>query len=186
GLKQCKGRDWFDCITAHPLSELGLPFSSPDKVVSVQSNELVLEAFKKMEENVIGGLPIVEGPKRKIIGNLSIRDIRFLLLMPELFASFRELTVKDFMTTIASATKDTGRIITPITCKPESTFGSVIDTLAMKSVHRIYVVGEENDVIGVITLRDVISCFVTEPPNFFDNHFGFAAQEMLGPTSRDI
>lgn len=59
------------------------------QVVSVQSNELVLEAFKKMEENVIGGLPIVEGPKRKIIGNLSIRDIRFLLLMPELFASFR-------------------------------------------------------------------------------------------------
>lgn len=90
------------------------------------------------------------------------------------------------MSTIASATKDTGRIITPITCKPESTFGSVIDTLAMKSVHRIYVVGEENDVIGVITLRDVISCFVTEPPNFFDNYFGFAAQEMLVPTSRDI
>ncbi|KAL2519405.1 SNF1-related protein kinase regulatory subunit gamma-1-like [Abeliophyllum distichum] len=181
GLKGCKGRDWFDCISAHPLSELGLPFSSPDEVVSAQGNELVLEAFKKMKDNQIGGLPIVEGPKKKIIGNLSIRDIRFLLLKPELFASFRELTVKDFMYTVASATNDSGRIITPITCKPESTLSTVIDTLAIKSVHRIYVVGEENDVVGVITLRDVISCFITEPPNFFDNYFGFAAQEMLIP-----
>lgn len=32
GLKGCKGRDWFDCISAHPISELGLPFMSPDQV----------------------------------------------------------------------------------------------------------------------------------------------------------
>lgn len=49
-----------------------------------------MEAFKRMKENQIGGLPVVEGgPKKKIIGNISIRDIRFLLLKPELFASFR-------------------------------------------------------------------------------------------------
>ncbi|PKU75151.1 SNF1-related protein kinase regulatory subunit gamma-1-like isoform X1 [Dendrobium catenatum] len=32
GLKQCKGRDWFDCIAARPLSDLGLPFMSYDEV----------------------------------------------------------------------------------------------------------------------------------------------------------
>lgn len=32
GLQGCKGRDWFDCISAHPLSELGLPFMSADQV----------------------------------------------------------------------------------------------------------------------------------------------------------
>lgn len=82
--------------------------------------------------------------------------------------------------TIASATYDTGKIVTPITCKPDSTLGSVIDTLASRAVHRIYVVaGEQNEVLGVITLRDVISCFISEPPNFFDDYFGFAAQEIL-------
>ncbi|XP_075481623.1 SNF1-related protein kinase regulatory subunit gamma-1-like [Primulina tabacum] len=180
GLLECKGRDWFDCITSHPISALGLPFMSSDQVVSVQSDELILEAFNKMKDKQIGGLPVVEGPNMKIIGNVSIRDIRFLLLKPELFASFRELTAKDFITTIVSATNNVGKTATPITCKHDSTLGSVIDTLAYMAVYRVYVVsGQGNEVIGVITLRDVISCFITEPPNFFDDYFGFAAKEIL-------
>lgn len=42
-----------------------------------------------MKEHDIGGLPVVEGPKNKIIGNLSMRDIRHLLLKSELFSNFR-------------------------------------------------------------------------------------------------
>jgi len=61
----------------------------PVQVISIQSNELILEAFKQMRDNKIGGLPIVEGPKKRIVGNLSIRDIRHLLLRPELFTNFR-------------------------------------------------------------------------------------------------
>ncbi|KAL0408671.1 UNVERIFIED_CONTAM: SNF1-related protein kinase regulatory subunit gamma-1-like [Sesamum radiatum] len=81
GLQGCKGRDWFDCIAAHPISELmGLPFSclrmqfkitidagdkvlifKVEQVVSVRDNELILEAFKKMKEKEIGGLPVLEG-----------------------------------------------------------------------------------------------------------------------------
>ncbi|XP_016478130.1 SNF1-related protein kinase regulatory subunit gamma-1-like isoform X2 [Nicotiana tabacum] len=181
GLEGCKGRDWFDCISAHPISELGLPYMSPDEVICVQNDELILEAFKKMRENNIGGLPVVEGPKRKIVGNVSIRDIRFLLLKPELFSNFRQLTVTGFMNTVASVTHDATKVSTPITCKLDSALGNVIDTLASKLVHRIYVTaGEDDEVIGVITLRDVISCFIFEPQNFFDNYFGFSAQEMLG------
>ncbi|KAG8383109.1 hypothetical protein BUALT_Bualt05G0150600 [Buddleja alternifolia] len=180
GFMGCKGRDWFDCISSYAISELGLPFMSSDQVVSVRDDELILEAFKKMKEKEVGGLPVVEGSTRKIVGNISIRDIRFLLLKPELFNTFRELTVKSFMNTIASATNDTGKTVTPITCKPDSTLGSVIETLASKAVHRIHVVsGDGNEVIGVVTLRDVISCFINEPPNFFDDYFGFAAQEIL-------
>lgn len=32
GLEGCKGRDWFDCIAAHSISDLGLPFMSPNEV----------------------------------------------------------------------------------------------------------------------------------------------------------
>jgi hypothetical protein len=32
GLEGCRGRDWFDSIAARPLSDLGLPFMSADKV----------------------------------------------------------------------------------------------------------------------------------------------------------
>ncbi|KAM7468564.1 hypothetical protein LguiB_016126 [Lonicera macranthoides] len=180
GLESCKGRDWFDCISAHPISDLGLPFMSCEEVISIQSDELILEAFKKMKDSQIGGLPLVEGPNKKIVGNISIRDIRFLLLKPDLFSNFRHLTVKDFMNIVSSATPDAWKMVTPITCKVDSTLGTVIHTLASKSVHRIYVVtDDDSEVVGVITLRDVISCFIFEPPNFFDNYFGFAAEEML-------
>jgi hypothetical protein len=33
GLQQCKGRDWFDYISALPLADLGLPFMSIDEVI---------------------------------------------------------------------------------------------------------------------------------------------------------
>ncbi|KAJ6734471.1 AMP-ACTIVATED PROTEIN KINASE GAMMA REGULATORY SUBUNIT [Salix purpurea] len=155
GLEGCKGRDWFDCIAAHPISNVGLPFVSADEVVSVQSDELILEAFKKMKDNEIGGLPVVEGPNKKIH------------------------TVMDFMNTVVSTTEGTGRVTPPITCKPDATLGSLVHALASKSVHRIHVVNQSDEVVGVITLRDVISCFVYEPPNHFDNYFSFSTKEML-------
>lgn len=60
-----------------------------DQVISSHSDELILEAFKKMKDNQIGGLPVVEGPIKKIVGNVSIKDIRFLLLKQKLFTNFR-------------------------------------------------------------------------------------------------
>ncbi|EPS57875.1 hypothetical protein M569_16941, partial [Genlisea aurea] len=177
GLQRCKGRDWFDLISSRPISDLGLPYMSPDQVVSVEENELILEAFEKMKERQIGGLPVTEGasPGRRILGNISMRDMRFLLLKPHLFNNLRKLTVKEFMAAIDGPA---GR--TPITCVPDSTLGAAIDTLASKGIHRIYVTaGEQRELIGVITLRDVIACFVNEPPNFFDDYFGFSAQEIL-------
>lgn len=84
------------------------------------------------------------------------------------------------MSTIASTTEEMRKVIQPITCNLDSTLSSVIHTLASKSVHRIYVLaGQDDEVVGVITLRDVISCFIFEPPNHFDNYFGFATKEIL-------
>ncbi|KAK8472010.1 hypothetical protein PHAVU_002G089600 [Phaseolus vulgaris] len=180
GLERCKGRDWFDCIAEKCISDLGLPFMSTAEVISIQSNELILEAFKKMRDNKIGGLPVVEGPRKSIVGNVSIRDIRYLLLRPEMFTNFRKLTVMDFMNKIVSSSLQTGNgSHQPITCKPDATMQSVIHTLTSQSIHRIHVVDGQNEVVGVITLRDVISCFVTEPPYHFDDYYGFAVKEML-------
>jgi len=184
GLKQCEGRDWFDCIAARPLSDIGLPFMSNDEVISINGDEFILEAFKRMRDNRIGGLPVVEGPNnRKAIGTLSIRDIRFLLLRPELFSSFRHLTVMDFMKTKASMTLgECTPVMSLLTCSPHTSLGTVIDSLASRCTHRIYVVeGDECAVTGVVTLRDVISCFIYEPPGYFDNYFGGASavKEML-------
>ncbi|KAH9609177.1 hypothetical protein KSS87_002403 [Heliosperma pusillum] len=200
GLEGCRGRDWFDAIAAHPISDLGLPFMSRAELISINSSELILEAFKRMKDHKIGGLPVVEGPNKKIVGNISMRDIRYLLLKPELFSNFRFIsrvnqylvpvldiyiynivqTFKDFIKTIATISQEVGKVMPAITCKLDVTLGDVIHNLASKVVHRIYVVtGKEDEVVGVITLRDVISCFIFEPPNYFDDYFGFSAKELL-------
>lgn len=179
GLEYCQGRDWFDCIAAQPITEVDLPFMSADEVICIQSNELVLEAFKLMKDNQIGGLPVIEGPERNIVGSLSIREIKFLLLNRELFSKFRNLTVKDFMNTIASEGHDSGEVMIPITCSLSSTIGNVIHILSSKMVHRVYVVTDSGkEVVGVITLRDIISCFIFEPPNYFENYLASSRQEV--------
>lgn len=85
----------------------------------------------------------------------------------------------DFMKKIVSASYESGKVTRPITCKSDSTLDSVIHTLASQSIHRIYTVDGQDQVVGVITLRDVISCFINEPDYHFDDYYGFAVKEML-------
>lgn len=68
----------------------------------------------------------------------------------------------------------------PVTCTADDSLRTVIERLATRSVHRIYVVdGDNMNITGIVTLRDVIACFVYEPPDHFDNYLGFAIEEML-------
>lgn len=183
GLQQCKGRDWFDYISALPLSDLGLPFMSFNEVITVSSDDLILEAFKCMKDNKIGGVPVVERLKRKLVGSVSIRDIRFLLLRPDLFSNFRQLTVLEFMKTLGSTlpeSENNGLVKPPLTCAPDASLGTVIDSIASRITHRIYVVDGDFEVLGVVTLRDVISCFIYEPPGCCDNYLASAMEKLEG------
>jgi CBS-domain-containing membrane protein len=86
------------------------------------------------------------------------------------------LTVLEFMQTIADVEAQTGTS-PPVTCAKTDSLGKVIETLASKNQYRIYVVDETTRLMGVITLRDIIACFVSEPPGFFDGYFGGAFKE---------
>lgn len=48
-----------------------------------------MEAFKKMKEQKIGGLPVVDGQKKKLVGNVSVSDIRYVFLKHDLLSNFR-------------------------------------------------------------------------------------------------
>lgn len=42
-----------------------------------------------MREKGIGGLPVVDSSGKKAIGNISIRDVQFLLTAPEIYKNDR-------------------------------------------------------------------------------------------------
>lgn len=65
--------------------QLGLSLS-PSAVVSVPGDRPVLAAFQLMKERGVGGVPVLDGEGGPIIGNVSARDIRFLLTSPDYYA----------------------------------------------------------------------------------------------------
>lgn len=59
--------------------------------MQVKEDEPVLRAFQLMQEKGIGGLPVVDESGKKAIGNISIRDVQYLLTAPEIYKDYRSL-----------------------------------------------------------------------------------------------
>ncbi|XP_043704202.1 SNF1-related protein kinase regulatory subunit gamma-1 isoform X2 [Telopea speciosissima] len=174
-LAECVGLHWFETWGTRKLSELGLPVMKSNQLLKVHGDESVLQAFKLMRVKRVGGIPVVEGNGRKVIGNISIRDVQFLLTAPELYKDHRSITAKNFLTTVRKYLEEhqeaSPLLRGPITCRKDNTLEEVILRLDTHKIHRIYVVDEDEHLEGVITLRDIISKVVHEPPGYFGDFF---------------
>ncbi|KAL4035348.1 hypothetical protein IC575_004032 [Cucumis melo] len=58
-----------------------------------------------------------------------------------------------------------------VTCKKDNTVKDLILMLDSKKIHRVYVVDNDGNLEGVITLRDIISRLVHEPRGYFGDFF---------------
>jgi len=183
-LAECVGLPWFEKWATKKLSELSFPVMKSDQLVKVFEEDPVLKAFKLMRMKGIGGLPVVDVSGRKAIGNISIRDAQFLLTTPKLFKDHNSITVKNFVLEVRKHLKNGEKgeeeenFPTPsfldgqvISCRSDDTIKDVIIKLDTHKIHRIYVVDEERDLEGVVTLRDIISKLVHEPHGYFGDFF---------------
>ncbi|KAJ0972583.1 hypothetical protein J5N97_020542 [Dioscorea zingiberensis] len=174
-LAECVGLHWFENWGTKKLFELGLPIMKPSRLVKLSGEEPVLKAFQLMRRKGIGGLPIVEANSNKAIGNISIRDVQYLLTAPEIYKDYRSISAKDFVTLVKSYLKEhqeaSPRLLGVITCKRDDTIKDIILKLDSFKIHRIYVVDGEDNLEGVITLRDIISKLVHEPRGYFGDFF---------------
>lgn len=66
----------------------------------IYEDEPVLQAFKLMRRKRIGGLPVVERQTEKPVGNISLRDVHFLLTAPEIYHDYR-LILRNIKTHVA-------------------------------------------------------------------------------------
>ncbi|XP_020587021.1 SNF1-related protein kinase regulatory subunit gamma-1-like isoform X2 [Phalaenopsis equestris] len=173
-LAECVGLPWFENWGRKKLHEVGLP-SNRNKLIKVREDESVLMAFQLMRKKRIGGVPVVDKSGKKAVGNISIRDVQYLLTAPEMYKSYRSITAKDFVRSIKSYLSThidaSPRFTGVLTCSSENTIKEIILKLDAKKVQRIYVVDEEENLEGVITLRDIISKLVHEPNGYFGDFF---------------
>ncbi|KAL7099249.1 hypothetical protein ACP275_09G071600 [Erythranthe tilingii] len=174
-LEECAGLHWFESWGSKKLFELGLPLMKSSHIVKVYEDEPVLQAFKLMRQNGVGGVPVVASGGSKAVGNISIRDIQFLLMAPEIYNEYRSITAKNFVTTVRRYLEENQNespfLSGMVTCKKDDTLKEVITKLDSMKIHRIYVVDEDGNLEGVITLRDIISKLVHEPRGYFGDFF---------------
>ncbi|KAJ7945712.1 SNF1-related protein kinase regulatory subunit gamma-1 [Quillaja saponaria] len=174
-LAECAGLQWFESWGTKNLSELGLPLMTAEHIVKVYEDEPVLQAFKLMRKNRIGGLPVIENGGNKAVGNISLRDIQFLLTAPEIYHDYRSITAKNFLTAVRRYLENHKEVFPMmsglITCKKDCTIKELILKLDTEKIHRVYVVDGKENLEGVITLRDIISRLVHEPRGYFGDFF---------------
>ncbi|KAL4344484.1 hypothetical protein AHAS_Ahas11G0183000 [Arachis hypogaea] len=180
-LAECAGLQWFESWGTKSLSEVGLPLVTPDQIIKVYEDEPVLQAFKLMRKKRIGGVPVMDRDQGKAVGNISLRDVQFLLTAPEIYHDYRcslnhrSITVKDFVTAVRSyleKNKDANPMSSElVTCKIHCTIKDLIKLLDDEKIHRVYVVDDDGNLQGLITLRDIISRLVHEPRGYFGDFF---------------
>ncbi|WVZ67624.1 hypothetical protein U9M48_016676 [Paspalum notatum var. saurae] len=167
-LAECVGLHWFEEWGTKTLSEIGLPIMRLSKIVKVREDEPALKAFRLMRRKGVGGIPVVDDSGRAV-GSIMIKDVKHLLTASEANRDYRTLTAKEF---IANARQSSGeRQMSIITCSRGDSVKDIILKLDAEKRQRIYVVNEEGNLDGLITLRDIIAKLVFEPPGYFGDFF---------------
>jgi CBS domain-containing protein len=137
------------------LKELNLaPAAKP--VATVTGDDTFWTAFKLMKEKAVSAVPLVD-EVGVIKGVVSARDARLLVVRPtrlrfvnQPLSLFEELHIEPFN-------------YATVCCTVDSTLEDVIDKFIATQVHRVFVVDDNQHVVGVVSLRDVITTMVQEP-----------------------
>ncbi|KAL6839959.1 hypothetical protein ACP4OV_029769 [Aristida adscensionis] len=167
-LSECVGLHWFEEWGTKTLAEIGLPIMRLSKIVKVHQDEPALKAFRLMRRKGVGGIPVVD-EHGKAMGSIMIRDVKHLLTASEGNRDYRTLTAKEFITNARQSSGE--RQMSIITCTREDTVKDIISKLDTEKRQRIYVVNDEGNLDGLITLRDIIAKLVYEPPGYFGDFF---------------
>lgn len=108
------------------------------------------EAARLMRENHVGCLVVVEeiADKRTVVGLLTDRDIVTAVVSADLPPS--ALRVEDVMTTDL------------VVAREEDSLIDLMRTMRGKGVRRVPVVGQQNELIGIVTFDDVLGILSEE------------------------
>ncbi|CAI5521835.1 unnamed protein product [Closterium sp. Naga37s-1] len=96
---------------------------------------------------------VYEGGGEQLLGTLSVSDLRGM--DAETLAQLTSMKVRDFLAHMASLSPEGRR--PSITCRMAAPLAEVMALAATNRVHRVWVTGEDDELLGVVSLTDVIS-----------------------------
>ena len=124
------------------------------QVISIDVNNSMMEATKKLKEHNISMLPVMK--RGELVGIVTDRDLKkasasdaTTLEVHELLYLISNVKVKDLMT------KD------PITVPPDYTIGETAELLLEKKISGVPVLSKTGEVAGVITKADIFKALIS-------------------------
>jgi len=116
-----------------------------DEVHTVKPQETVLDALKKMAENDIGALVVMEAGR--VVGIFTERDYARKMILKE--RSSRDTPVRKVMTDHV------------ITVDPSTSIEVCMDLMTYRHIRHLPVI-ENNRVIGIISIGDILKVIILE------------------------
>jgi 5'-AMP-activated protein kinase regulatory gamma subunit len=132
-----------------------------DDVITIGPDKLLADALELLHKHSLSALPVVD-ENGKIISVYSRSDITFLLATgsdAEDALANLDLTLREIM---AQQRTD---VVTPDalhTCSKGHTLQSIFECFAQLRFNRLYVVDENDSIVGVVSARDLVSYFLEE------------------------
>ena len=120
------------------------------KPITILDNSLVIDAKKIMSKYKIGGIPVLSSDK-KLVGIVTNRDLRF--------EKNDNKSIKDVMTSSGL-----------ITSSKNISLSEAEIILQKNKIEKLPIVNSKNEIIGLITFRDIIK--VKKQPNACKDNYG--------------
>jgi predicted transcriptional regulator len=140
-------RQWLGSIVHAPIGSLGL--CPPKHVLTLNCEETAMDGFRKLAANGVSAMPVVTA-HNQLCGTLSTSDLKGMSA-DKLKAL--ELPVQEFLK-VANTLQ-----FPQVACNSSKSLGDLLLQIQARDVHRVWVMGTNNNVAGVVSLSDILQMF---------------------------
>ena len=137
-----------------------------DKLVTVSPNQSLAEALELMHTHNLGALPVVvdhesAGAGKKVVGVYSRSDITFLTKAKDAEDAVANLDLQ-LSSVLEQQRTDVTTPDAVHTCSTTHTLQSIFEYFAQLRFNRLFVVDEQECLVGVVSARDLVAYFLND------------------------
>lgn len=145
--------------------KMGRQLENGDVVHTVRGDAKAIDAFQKMSENGVSAVGVVN-KKNEFIGNISASDLQGFLdeeifLLANSVVEFQKISFKKKSESVLDEKKRQLKWEVEGVCKMTDTFIQIIQKILSSRVHRVYIINEEMELLGLISITDIFKTIYT-------------------------
>lgn len=133
------------------LEQAGLAYTKD--VISILDEASATDAFRLLDSHRLSGIAVID-EDGKLVGNTSARDIK-LAALDEGRTSI-DTDILSYLANVRQATPTKKERYPSCHVHEDSTVGHVVNLLAKTGYHRVFVVNEKIEPVGVISVADIL------------------------------